>query len=121
VKIILVTGSRVWSDKWKMHELLTSLKPDLIVEGGQRGADKMAAAWCQKFGVDFLEAPALWGAYGKPAGRRRNELMLNVCLALREAMDSDLEVAAFPTEESVGTLHMISLCRKVGLEFHTCE
>lgn len=121
MKIVLVTGSRVWDDKWKMHELLTDLAPDLLVEGGQRGADKMSAAWCEKFGVDYLEAPALWGAYKKAAGTRRNKLMLTVCLGLRDGLGATLEVAAFPTSESVGTLHMINICRKAGLEVHVCE
>lgn len=121
LKLVLVTGSRVWADKWKMHNLLTTLAPDLVIEGGQRGADKMSAAWCDRFGVDYLEAPALWTAYKKAAGTRRNSLMLKVCLGLSEAWGATLEVAAFPTAESVGTLHMINICRNAGLEVHVCE
>ena len=121
MKIVLVTGSRNLTDKWKIHNALTDLAPDLIIEGGQRGADKMAAAWCEKFGVDYLEAPALWKASGKPAGHRRNALMLKVALGLRDSFEATVEVAAFPSPESIGTIKMIEICLKAGLEVHVYE
>lgn len=120
MKLVLVTGSRKWSDKWAMHHLLTEMTPTVLIEGGQRGADLLSRAWAEKNGVRPLESPALWDTEHKAAGPRRNEFILNVALALENAWRAPLEVAAFPLPESVGTWHMVKICERANLKVRIC-
>lgn len=51
--------------------------PKLVVQGGARGADAIARAWCKHVGVECKTFEANWRAHGRRAGVIRNELMLN--------------------------------------------
>jgi YspA, cpYpsA-related SLOG family len=116
VKLVLVTGSRKWRDKWSMHRLLSEMAPTVLIEGGQRGADKLSKAWALKYGVHPIETEALWDYSGTTAGPLRNQFMLQVALGLRDAWG-----APFPLPESVGTWHMVKICKAAGLEVRICE
>lgn len=73
---MLVCGGRDYFDAERVDLILDVLGPTLVIQGGQRGADTMAANWAAKRGVPFKCFPADWRAYGNSAGPRRNRQML---------------------------------------------
>jgi hypothetical protein len=107
--VAIVTGSRNWTDPTPLTDVLDELAPKLVVEGGAKGADELARAWCNTTGVPCVEVPALWDAHGKAAGPKRNELMLRIAKTLAQARNMTVEVVACPLPDSVGTKHMMDL------------
>lgn len=117
---LLVTGSRNWTD-WPRIERgvkdaaarIRHLAPIVLVHGGARGADSIAALiwdrWSERFPSLCLrpeEHLADWGAFGKAAGHRRNAEMV--------ALGADI-CAAFPLGESRGTRGCMALARAAGI------
>lgn len=101
---VLVCGGRNF-DNWKsVHRELVGIGPTVIIQGGARGADALAAKWADHNGVPLVTYPALWSR-GRKAGPERNAFMLN---------DSrpDLLVA-FPGGH--GTSDMVSRAIKAGV------
>lgn len=80
---ILVTGGRDYSNKDKLYAALDAVKKktgiSFVIQGGAKGADSIAKQWCKERGVHCIEVEALWDAYRKAAGPRRNAAMLQ-CL-----------------------------------------
>lgn len=109
---ILITGSRNWTDTAAISEAITvaavGLHPTfvVVVHGGARGADSLAQAVADNFGLWTEVHPAEWDRYGRSAGHRRNAEMVaagaDVCLA-------------FPLGESRGTRGCMALARKAGI------
>lgn len=114
--VVIVTGSRGYTDYGVIYDALEGAAPKLVIQGGARGADSIAKRWCHETGVSMLEVPALWDAYGKAAGTKRNELMLKVGMMLANAKNIPLVVLAFPIASSVGTRHMMKIAAKAGIE-----
>lgn len=116
--IILVTGSRNWTDYATIHLALTETiknhfypnKPKrqdvLIVHGGARGADTLAGEWAIAHNVPQKVYVPDWNNYGRSAGIRRNAEML-------EKENPDV-VLAFRKDMSRGTSHMIDIAQKAG-------
>ncbi len=83
---ILVTGSPEWTD-FAIVEALREWKAPaaVLVEGGARGADRLAATIWRAWGLTVEEHPADWDRYGRRAGYLRNREMIaagaDVCLA----------------------------------------
>lgn len=115
--IVLVTGSRDWSDR----DLLRAALDKLLVEGGMvlvhgacpTGADAMADTWArdqQATGGNVLinRYPANWGSYGRAAGMRRNAEMVgagaHICLAFFQSSASNK-----------GTAHCAKLAARAGI------
>lgn len=100
--ILLVCGGRDYVDYPAVCRTLDPLKGQItvLIQGGARGADSLAAAWAQQNGVHCATVPALWKTYGKAAGYNRNRAML----ALRPD-----RFIAFPGGR--GTLDMATACR----------
>lgn len=73
---VLVCGGRDFSDFKAVDKLLRELKPSLIIEGGAKGADRLARSWAEQNGVPVMEFPAPWSRYGRGAGPVRNAWML---------------------------------------------
>lgn len=88
---VLVCGDRNWSDHKTMFDRLASLSPTTIIEGGCRGADKMAGKWATVAGVNLYEVQAEWDLYGKRAGPIRNRKMLDMGPDLVLAFHNDYE------------------------------
>jgi hypothetical protein len=75
-EVAVFCGSREWSDRDPIRRDLESLPPDsVVIEGGARGADRIAREEAQALGIHVATVPALWDFYGKGAGYRRNEAM----------------------------------------------
>src|SRR5690349_15983237 len=85
-KYVLVTGSRDWNNMGIIEEELNKLeKSTIIVHGGCRGADLMAAHSWKSSGGETIEMKADWDAHGKAAGPIRNKHMLEsypICSAI---------------------------------------
>ena len=88
---ILVTGSRDWTDEnliagALLHEVSRrpASQPIVVVHGGARGADTLAARVAAHYGWQAEPHPADW-SYGKSAGFIRNAGMVRLgadaCLA----------------------------------------
>lgn len=118
--IILVTGSRNWTDYATIHLALTETiknyfypnKPKrqdvLIVHGGAKGADSIAGEWARERNIKEIIYKPDWDTYGKRAGILRNQQMI-------DESDPDI-VLAFWKNKSRGTKHAINYARSKGKE-----
>ena len=64
---VLITGSRNWSDKEAVEIAIARAKPDIIIEGGARGADAIAKEYAHKTFRKVIEVKSEWDKYGKKA------------------------------------------------------
>ena len=99
---LLICGSRYWTDEKAIHMCVLALRKeiDTIVCGGANGADSIAEKVAREFNIPVKVYPANWSKYGKSAGPKRNQEMID-----KESPD---EVWAFPIGESRGTYDMIN-------------
>jgi SLOG family YspA-like protein len=106
---LLVTGSRDWTDGLTIEAELARVRPALVIEGGARGADRLAAAAARRLGIEVLELPTDWQREGRRAGVLRNVQML------REGRPT--QVLAFHDDlpASRGTAHMCRIAHQAGL------
>jgi predicted polyphosphate/ATP-dependent NAD kinase len=79
---IIVCGGRDYKDLPTLYTVLDQIhaenKLTCLVNGGYRGADKLASRWAEQRGVPFQEVHANWEKYGKDAGPKRNAQMLKL-------------------------------------------
>jgi len=86
--ILLICGGRFFNDYEALCAAMRELPfvPEIIIEGGAKGADSLARSWASSNGVHWAEVPALWTNYYKAAGGLRNSAMLllkpDYCLAM---------------------------------------
>ena len=108
---VLVCGDRNWNDSKMISKALLSLPGHVtIIEGGARGADRMAATIARQTNrMEVEEYLANWDRYGKVAGVIRNLEML-----IKGKPDM---VIAFHTNLALskGTAHMISIASRSGI------
>lgn len=107
---VLVCGGRAYTDRDRVFAVLdkyhAAVGIDVIIEGGARGADQLAAIWSGEHGAELERFEADWENQGSFAGPRRNTRMLN-------EGKPDL-VIAFPGGR--GTADMVKKARKAGVE-----
>jgi hypothetical protein len=105
-EVVLVCGSREWEDADAIRERLRKLPKDsVVIAGGARGADKLAAEIAAELGYHVAVCMAQWDRYGGAAGRRRNHAMLQ----LRPTL-----VIAY-TLGTPGTQHTIAITQQKGI------
>lgn len=114
---VLVCGTRYYSDGLKFliqSELERRKDIKVIIEGGAKGADSLAAEWaCATQGcqgaVELETYPAEWNKHGPSAGPKRNQRML-------DEGKPDL-VLAFHTDPGLGkgTADMVRRAKKAGV------
>lgn len=107
----IICGDRDWTNEEAIRDVIRTLKITLIINGACRGADKLSSKVAKELGIPFVEYPADWKLYGKPAGPIRNEEML-------ECEIDDLElVIGFHNnlEKSKGTKHMMKVSKDAGI------
>lgn len=104
---VLICGSRSYSDRRRIRNELLVLRDELgdfvVLQGGARGADSIAADCARALGLDVVTVPADWARYGRRAGWVRNVAMLKM---------NPVRVVAFWDGVSRGTLHTITAARK---------
>lgn len=85
-----------------------------FISGTARGADKLGEKFVAESIWSVKRFPADWNTYGKRAGYIRNEQMAKYAMS-----DNSYGVLiAFWDGKSRGTMHMIDLAKKHGLEVH---
>lgn len=110
---VLVCGDRNWTDTALLHRELNALHRQneitLLIQGEAKGADKLAALWAAKQGVQVLSFPANWEKFGRAAGPVRNrQMLLEGQPDLVVAFHADIQ-------QSKGTKNMLQLAKKAGL------
>lgn len=107
---VLVCGGRDYADEatvWSaLDEVYERTPVGLLAQGGAEGADRLAFAWAMTRGVPCATFEAAWATYGRSAGPRRNQWML-------EIVAPDL-VVAFPG--GAGTEDTVRRARAAGVE-----
>lgn len=115
---ILCCGDRNWSDKERIREVLGEFVRHLplIVEGGCRGADRMAGEVAKEFHLPLRVYDANWELYGDDAGPLRNQEML-------DAEKPDLVIAFHPDlKKSRGTADMVRRAKAANVSvLHVSE
>lgn len=108
MKAVIVCGSRDYSPELSQHmpRIMREYVPELIIQGGTRGADAAAAWYAKEWGIPCEEVTADWEAHGRKAGPIRNREMLRRLMA----HGTDVAVIAFPG--GVGTASMINMAKK---------
>jgi len=112
---ILVSGSREWDDPLAIENAIIDLKnwypfiwEDVVIVHGDcpTGADAMAQKFADEVDLITERHPADWKQFGKFAGPKRNQ----------EMVDSDINVVlAFPKGLSKGTRGTIKMAKEAGL------
>jgi len=116
---LLVTGGRDYENyglvSTALHHTLMTLPKDrrlVVVHGGARGADSLAARWCDHWDQSEFRITADWNRHGKGAGHVRNQQMLD-WLPIEWCI-------AFPGGS--GTADMVERCNKANIEvIHAAE
>lgn len=106
---VLVCGGREYSNREMVKSVLDCVHAaepvSVLIEGGARGADRLAREWAIGAGVPVETYEADWDRHDKAAGPIRNSTMLS-------AGKPDL-VVAFPG--NAGTADMTSKARRQGV------
>lgn len=110
---VLICGSRTWDDplpiSWVIRALKGGSRPSVIISGGARGADTLAARSARRQGVELVEFPANWDTHGKAAGPIRNQQMLD------EGRPDVVWAFTDDIVNSKGTADMVRRARKAGI------
>lgn len=114
---ILVTGSRDWSDEDAIYRALddaiymsdarTNWEVTVVSGACPTGADAIAERIATEGDCQVERHPADWDRYGKSAGFRRNQLMVDLGAEL---------CLAFIKDESKGATHAAALAEKAGIK-----
>jgi hypothetical protein len=118
--IIVVTGSRHWTNESQIKERMEELHTEAvakgerltIIHGGARGVDRMCAKWADIVGAKVIPEPAEWkpnGVFDWEAGKRRNIYML-------EEYKPDRVEAFRAPGKSNGTDHCVEQAHIRGIE-----
>ena len=108
---VLVCGGRKFSGWPAMQRVLDRISPDIIIHGAAGGADSMAGRYARENNIPCRDFPAEWQRYGRSAGYRRNQRML-------DKGKPDL-VVAFPGGR--GTQNMVKISRQQGFEVNIID
>ncbi len=109
--IVIVTGSRTFTDFKAVARALAALAPAAVWHGGAKGADSLASTWCSFTGTPSRVFLPDWSTHGKAAGVIRSVAMLNQAPARST-------VAAFckgPLSGSPGTQACVKAARRLGM------
>lgn len=110
---LIIAGSREFDNyellSEKMNEL--QLKPNEVVSGTCRGADKLGEQWANTNRVKIVRFPANWDKYGKSAGPIRNREMAQYADTL----------LAFWNGRKGGTSNMIKTAQELRLNVFIVE
>lgn len=107
---VLVCGGRDYANSRAVFDVLSGLHGEepigLVINGGAKGADALAAAWARRAEVPCVTHYAKWERHGVRAGAMRNAEMF--------ARWRPHLVVAFPGGS--GTAHMVKTANAGGVE-----
>lgn len=127
---VLVTGSRHWPDKAKVHAVLEALEAEFgirytVVHGAcPTGVDKIADDWAIEHGHPREPHPARWESeHGRGAGFIRNSEMAqsgpDVCVAfIADCIKEGCTKTPYP-HGSHGAAHCSKAARRAGVRVRT--
>jgi hypothetical protein len=79
---VLVCGGRDFDNAALMRNVfednLEGEHITCLIEGGARGADRLARVWAEQHEITVVEFPANWDYLGLAAGQIRNRAMLDI-------------------------------------------
>jgi YspA, cpYpsA-related SLOG family len=146
--LILVTGSRSWTDEdlvgtslLAVRDRLAALerepRPVALMEGEGGKADIAARRFAIEQGWKVIRRPAQWKKFGYGAGPLRNREMIADAVRLRDQHQAAVAIVGFVAwclEEGCryrhaygerhpthGTAHCLDLARRAGLDVTTVE
>lgn len=106
---VIVCGGRDYADRAAVFAALDKAHAkrafSMVIHGGATGADTLAGHWADARGILSAKVEALWDAYGKAVGPRRNRAMLAL---FPEGL------VAFPG--GTGTADMVAAARAAGVK-----
>ena len=105
MKKLAVLGSRTFTDYNLLKKELDEYPPFILVSGGAKGAETLAERYADEKGYEKVILKPDWKKYGRGAGLKRNEEIINL---------AD-EVVSFWNKMSEGTGHSLELARKKGI------
>jgi hypothetical protein len=111
-RIVVITGSRDWTDYARIHSALRSAGECTVVHGGCRGADLLADRAARSLGYCVIGKGADWNAHGRAAGPIRNREMLDMNPDMVIYFHDDLAA-------SKGTRDCVAQARRRGLGIYT--
>lgn len=113
---VMVTGSRVWVDPDPIWMALSGLpEGTTILQGGARGADRIAAEMAVRLGLVVEWFPARWSQWGNAAGVIRNVEMLE------SGVDQVFAFARPGLWASKGTRHAVTEAKRRGIAVRVWE
>ncbi len=106
---VLICGDRNWANVKVIRNVIKKLKPTVIIEGGAKGADRIAWDVAEELDIKALEFKADWLKEGRAAGPIRNKKMLvegkpDLVVAFHNDIDA-----------SKGTKNMLKQAQKAGI------
>ena len=106
---VLVCGGREYNDYEYLSKTLNAIHSKypitILIQGGAKGADLLAAKWAYENNIHVAEVKALWSTRGKSAGHARNAAMLllepEVVVAFNGGVGTEMMVKLSSKCESV--------------------
>lgn len=112
---LLVFGGRDYANVARLQRVLCAIHAKrpitLIIEGGAKGADRLAREWAIANGIPYVTEEANWARDGAAAGPMRNAAMLR--------KHSPEGAVAFPGGR--GTADMAAKCEAAGVKLMRVE
>ena len=107
---LIIAGCRDFNDRKLIYEGIDTFieecgVPDVIIEGGASGVDRIAGDYARENDIPLMVFPADWNKYGRAAGPIRNG----------EMVKHGTHLLAFWDGKSRGTKNMIETAKKHGL------
>lgn len=113
---VLICGSRNWDDPKPIRLVISSLPKDtIVIEGGARGADTIAANLAREYGLVVEEYRAEWSKHPRAAGPIRNRRMLT------EGKPEVVYAFYVNKASSRGTANMVMQAKNAGLIVYETE
>ena len=114
MKYLLIAGGRDFDDAETFDRVVRehiagNEAGTVIVEGGAKGADSLAREYAKKNGMKYVEMKADWKKYGRAAGPKRNDEMIQL---IKEKNGTALY---FWDGQSKGTKQCIESARRNGV------
>lgn len=107
---ILVCGDRNWIDVQAIQRVLSAYPSGtIVIEGGAKGADRIANNIANELGFKVITFPANWKKFGRAAGPIRNQQMLD------EGKPDRVIAFHHDLKKSRGTANMVKQARKAGV------
>lgn len=111
--VVIVCGSREWTDPEPIWKCLRELpEQSIVIHGAQRGADTIAGKVAGDLGLSVMPVEAEWRALGAKAGPLRNDKMLEMLLKAAKVYNQPVKCHAFHHDAKlgVGTRDMVRKC-----------